>query len=201
MWLWLFLGAFSVMVSSPSAEQSKHYREWQSCLQQEVLQSCRDYTRTNFISQANSRKKKQAERCAQPPAPSLPTEMCTEPGLPTPGLNSRLVKASADVGKPEPQLVPDQGNPWRRQEASELNPFPMLLHCQRNETNCSHGFHARNRWRHYSSISSAGAVTAHPGSSQQWATHLWMWSQHSSSAFMVILQHRSSQTLWDQEGK
>lgn len=27
MWLWLFLGAFSIMVSSPSAEQSKHYRE------------------------------------------------------------------------------------------------------------------------------------------------------------------------------
>lgn len=57
MWLWLFLAAFSIMVFSPSAEQSKHYRERQSCLQQEVLQSCQDYTGTNFISQANSRKK------------------------------------------------------------------------------------------------------------------------------------------------
>lgn len=57
MWLWLLLAAFSIMVFSPSAEQSKHYRERQSCLQQEVLQSCQDYTGTNFISQANSRKK------------------------------------------------------------------------------------------------------------------------------------------------
>lgn len=28
-----------------------------------------------------------------------------------------LVKASAAMGKPKPQLVTDQGNPWRKQEA------------------------------------------------------------------------------------
>lgn len=51
------------------------------------------------------------------------------------GAANTTAQLQADVGKPEPQLVPNQGNPQRRQEASELNPFPLLLHCQRrNET-------------------------------------------------------------------